>query len=128
MWKIGPECARQQAKKVAASTTNCRVPSACRAVKPGARTVDLLQAVPVVGECPGMFEGIVQGPRRPLAGQRVGSAADVNINGVVNVDDLDTFVDALEDAVPLADVNTDGVVDTGDVVQFISDYVDSGGN
>ena len=32
MWKIGPECAAQQAKCASASVTNCGVRSACAAV------------------------------------------------------------------------------------------------
>ena len=32
MWKIGPECAAQQAKWVSAMAANCGVRSACAAV------------------------------------------------------------------------------------------------
>jgi len=36
MWKMGPECAAQQAKKVSAMAANCGVRSACATVNSGA--------------------------------------------------------------------------------------------
>src|SRR5438093_1225305 len=39
MWKIGPECAAQHAKKASAIAANCGEVSACATVKPGPSVV-----------------------------------------------------------------------------------------
>src|SRR5262249_48008791 len=49
MWKIGPECAAQQAKKVSASTRNCGDRRACAADMPlSAVTPDLTPGLAIV--------------------------------------------------------------------------------
>src|SRR5678815_4510889 len=53
MWQIGPECAAQQAKKVRASTMNCRERKACASevIEPAASPGAAAPAVASTGRC-----------------------------------------------------------------------------
>ena len=56
MWKIGPECAAQQAKCASASVMNCGVRNACAAVHSVSGTSALFADVPAAARIGGLLD------------------------------------------------------------------------